>query len=114
MSHPLFLMYPPVLVLMLDDVVGDDCSGLWLDYAYCVGIESAGATPTAEPEVPTQPGTPSTCTLYHHVVSGDSCWSIQEKYGIDFATLYKWNPGISADCSTIWLDYRVCVAGGPA
>lgn len=95
------------------DVVGDDCSGLWLSYAYCVGIEGPTASVTGGPPVPTQPGTPLTCTTYHHYVEGDSCEAVLEAYDLDLATLYKWNPGIGEDCSTVWLGYKICVAGGP-
>lgn len=62
--------------------LGGDCSGLWLNYAYCVGITSStspsntmattdaptttSSTPyaTVKPPGPTQSGIPCTCNKY--------------------------------------------------
>lgn len=62
-----------------------------------------------EPPAPTQPGAAENCAEWHIVASGDGCWSISEQYGISLEDFYSWNPGVGSDCSTLWLDYAVCV-----
>ncbi|RMD41456.1 hypothetical protein DV735_g3659, partial [Chaetothyriales sp. CBS 134920] len=90
--------------------VGPNCESMWLGYAYCVEAPGSSSSPPA----PVREGTPTDCTQYHVVVSGDACWAIAEQYGIDFATLYAWNPSVGSNCEALWLDYALCVAGGPS
>jgi len=99
--------------------VGTDCKSLWLDYYYCVKRPgSAGATirPTATvaaggvaAPTPTQPGSQCNCRTWHKVVGGDSCWTLQQRYGVRLEDIVKWNPGVGADCLSMWLQYYVCV-----
>ncbi|RMZ83592.1 hypothetical protein DV738_g940, partial [Chaetothyriales sp. CBS 135597] len=89
--------------------VGPNCESMWLGYAYCVEAPGSSGPPAAVRE-----GTPTDCTQYHVVVSGDACWAIAEQYGIDFATLYAWNPSVGSNCEALWPDYALCVAGGPS
>lgn len=97
--------------------VGPECHNLWLGYAYCVSgpPTSTSSSPSATPAsaAPTRSGTPDDCTKYYTVESGDGCAKIQDLFSIDFATLYRWNPSIGANCENLWVDYGVCVAGGP-
>jgi len=88
--------------------VGTDCSGLWLGYSYCVagGPSSGGA--------PRQEGIPDTCTTYHTVVAGDTCYDIAAANGISLSQFYAWNPPVGTDCSGLWTGYEYCVAGGPS
>jgi LysM repeat protein len=94
-------------------VVGSNCENLWLGYSYCVGVPPASSTseppPTSTPP-PLREGTPTDCTTYHLVVSGDSCGAIQSQYSITFTQLYGWNPSIGSNCESLWLGYGVCVA----
>jgi hypothetical protein len=62
--------------------VGDDCSGLWTQTHYYVGVPgTATVRPSSSAPVstapsgpsPTQDGIISTCTQYHKAVSGDTC-----------------------------------------
>lgn len=63
---------------------------------------------------PTQSQTLPGCTIYYTAQSGDSCWSIEQKFCLAESLLYQWNPEIiqGNDC-VIWLNYSYCVAGGP-
>ncbi|KAH8692157.1 LysM domain protein [Talaromyces proteolyticus] len=79
--------------------VGTNCGNLLPGYYYCV------ATSSVEPE----PGTIKTCTSYHLVVSGDTCYSIEQKFGISTANFQSWNPGVGSSCSSLWAGYYVCV-----
>jgi LysM repeat protein len=100
--------------------VGDDCSGLWLDTYYCVGIPgtpttkpptstTASATGSPKPS-PTQPGLIGTCTKFYKAVSGDTCDKIVSKYGtFTFAQFKTWNPAVGDDCSGLWLNTYYCV-----
>jgi LysM repeat protein len=54
-------------------------------------------------------GTTSNCNNYHIVVSGDQCGTMAAEYGISLADFYTWNPGVGDDCSTLKVDYYVCV-----
>jgi hypothetical protein len=95
--------------------VGATCSGLWLGYYYCVGIQG---TPTEPPPPtgcqgapdPTQSGSICECKRWHKVASGDDCWGIQQRYSITAAQFNRWNPGVKSDCSGLWLGYNVCVS----
>jgi LysM repeat protein len=88
--------------------VGDDCSGLWAQTYYCVGVP---CTPTVRPSSsapvsttpagpsPTQDGIISTCTRYHKAVSGDTCQKIVDQYGTFSSTQFR----------GLWLGYYYCI-----
>jgi LysM repeat protein len=107
--------------------VGADCGSLWTSYYVCISIvgvtpspstiattttkatttTSAGngvATPT-----PIQPGMTTSCKTFHKVVNGDECGAIATNAKIALANFLKWNPQVGSDCSSLWLDYYVCV-----
>ncbi|KAL1617782.1 hypothetical protein SLS54_007561 [Diplodia seriata] len=84
--------------LSWNPAVGEDCSGLWLGYYYCIDVPS-----------PTQPGAVCPCRTWHEVGTGNSCQSIEKQYGISAANFNAWNPQVGSDCSTLWLGYYVCV-----
>lgn len=44
------------------------------------------------------------------VRSGDNCATIAGDYGITRAQLLEWNTGVGAGCTSLWLDYYVCVS----
>ncbi|CAK7246279.1 MAG: hypothetical protein STHCBS139747_007905 [Sporothrix thermara] len=90
--------------------VNADCSNIYVGYYVCVAGGSGGTAPTT-PSTPSplQPGTDSTCTAYHLVVSGDSCSAIESAAGITAAQFAAWNPSVNAECSNIFLGYYVCI-----
>jgi hypothetical protein len=99
--------------------IGSDCTSLWVDEAYCVGVSGSSSTSTTAtsktsssltPPAPTQSGITSSCTEYYVVVSGDSCAAIEAKYSITFAQFYAWNPAIGSDCTALWVGEAYCVA----
>ncbi|PMD34386.1 carbohydrate-binding module family 50 [Hyaloscypha variabilis F] len=93
--------------------IGSDCTDLWLDEAYCVGVSgSASATTTSSltPPAPTQSGITSACTEYYVTVTGDSCAAIEAAYSITFAEFYAWNPAVGSDCTALWVDEAYCVS----
>ncbi|KJR85305.1 LysM domain protein [Sporothrix schenckii 1099-18] len=98
--------------------IGNDCSGLWLDTYVCVGVPG---TPTAKPTPtptkgpsPVQDGIDPSCNSFYKVVKGDTCQKIvsSNKNKITLAEFYKWNPAVGDDCSSLYLDYYVCVGVG--
>ncbi|KAK2877024.1 hypothetical protein FQN49_001474 [Arthroderma sp. PD_2] len=101
--------------------VEKDCSGLWLNYYYCIAIPgtptvkptTSKATPTgcASPGLPspTQPGAICKCKKWHQVVQGNTCEVIVRKYKISIDKFNKWNPEVGGDCHNLWLRYHVCV-----
>lgn len=48
-----------------------------------------------------EPGYTSSCDQYYKVVSGDSCYSIAQSYGITLAESYSWNPDVGDDCASL-------------
>ncbi|KAL2802202.1 hypothetical protein BJX63DRAFT_426247 [Aspergillus granulosus] len=80
-SVPLFVRWNPA--------VGSTCSNLLAGYYYCV------ATELHQP----MPGIINTCKRYYQVKTGDTCWSIQQKYGITAAH----------SCGSLWVGYFICV-----
>ncbi|KAL8847058.1 MAG: hypothetical protein Q9221_007877 [Calogaya cf. arnoldii] len=100
--------------------VKSDCSQLFLDYYYCIAIPGTPTTrtptstiktsPTPPPQgpQPQQPGIVSNCNRYYKVVSGDSCYTIQQSQAITVANFHEWNTGIKTDCSNLFVGYYVC------
>jgi LysM repeat protein len=104
--------------------VGDTCSSLWVDDYVCVGVvggasSTAVSTTTSSTTTTTSSGitTPTPyesgmvddCDSFHLVVSGDECATIASDAGITLDEFYEWNPTVGDTCSSLWLDYYVCV-----
>ncbi|KAL4958121.1 hypothetical protein BDW69DRAFT_179908 [Aspergillus filifer] len=53
------------------------------------------------------------CYKYHKVISGDQCGTIEFEYGITHSDFTDWNPAIDDKCSSIWLNYYLCVNVSP-
>ncbi|KAH6953500.1 hypothetical protein DER45DRAFT_587025 [Fusarium avenaceum] len=102
--------------------VGEDCSGIWAGYYYCVGVPG---TPTAKPSAtapkptatggsgayePQQEGLAKNCNKYHKIASTTTCSSIESYYKLPFAQFFAWNPAVEKDCSGLWVGYWVCVS----
>jgi chitinase len=99
-------------------------------YPVCVGIPALTAPSTTVPS-PLEPGTDPSCTAYHLVVSGDTCFAIEPVYIItadQVSVLYKskryrlfsrtnravtqfnkWNPNVGTSCWGLQPGYYVCV-----
>ncbi|KAI1056071.1 hypothetical protein LB507_001494 [Fusarium sp. FIESC RH6] len=110
--------------LQWNPAVGDDCSGIWAGYYYCVGVPG---TPTAAPTKtmitsttpkPTGPSKPSTtqeglidtCLSFHQAGKGETCAKIVSNFGtFDSDTFFEWNPAVGKDCDGIWAGYYYCV-----
>ncbi|KAL2168754.1 hypothetical protein VTG60DRAFT_6863 [Thermothelomyces hinnuleus] len=79
-------------------------------------VTAPGATgsPTyytpATPAHPTQSGTISACGNYYLVVTGDDCFTVCQRFGLNFTQLQAYNPYLTDDCLNLWLNYDVCVA----
>ncbi|KAH8759269.1 LysM domain-containing protein [Hyaloscypha finlandica] len=90
--------------------LGNDCSGLWLGYYYCVAVTGTptttapATTTTAAPSgpSPTQDGIVADCKRYHIAASGDTCQKIVDTYQTFSLTQF--------DCSGLWLGYNYCIA----
>jgi spore germination protein YaaH len=79
--------------------IGSTCSSLLTGYYYCV------ATELHQP----MPGIINTCKRYYQVKTGDTCWTIQQKYGITAAQFNRWNPLVGSSCGSLWEGYFICV-----
>lgn len=97
--------------------VGADCSGLWVEYYYCVGVPG---TPTSRPTTtkpttspgpsPTQSGIVSNCQRYYLAKAGDGCQKIVDSFGtFTLADFLKWNPAVGVDCGGLWVGYYYCI-----
>ncbi|KAM0424887.1 hypothetical protein ACHAPT_009943 [Fusarium lateritium] len=91
-----------------------DCSGIWADTYYCVGVPGTPTSPPTQTAAtttkatgpakpsPTQDGLIESCTSFYLAAKGDTCAKIVAKYGtFDFDDFYKWNPAVEKDCSGI-------------
>ncbi|PMD16786.1 carbohydrate-binding module family 50 protein [Hyaloscypha hepaticicola] len=56
--------------------------------------------------------TPTACTKYYTVVSGDYCYLIETDFGITSAQLYAWNPTLDANCD-LAVGQVLCVSESP-
>ncbi|EXK79327.1 hypothetical protein FOQG_16030 [Fusarium oxysporum f. sp. raphani 54005] len=102
--------------------VGKDCSGIWANYYYCVGIpgtptvkpSAASPKPTAtggvETPSPIQEGIAKNCNKFHQVAKTTTCSSIESYYKLPFAQFLAWNPAVGKDCSGLWANYWVCIS----
>ncbi|KAL9562026.1 hypothetical protein ACKAV7_013949 [Fusarium commune] len=108
--------------------VDKDCSGIWANTWYCVGVPGTPTSPairtaesTTKPTGPTKPTTTQegiieSCNSFHQAAKGETCAKIVDNYStFDFDTFFKWNPAINKDCSGIWANYYYCfgVPGTP-
>ncbi|KAL4733439.1 hypothetical protein BDV11DRAFT_175699 [Aspergillus similis] len=107
--------------------VGDTCSSLWVDDYVCVGVvdgASSTAVTTASSTLtsttttsssgiatpkPYESGMVDDCDAFHLVVSGDDCETIASEAGITLDEFYEWNPTVGDICSSLWVDYYVCI-----
>lgn len=65
------------------------------------------------PSGPTMTGTAPDCNAWYTIKSGDSCPSVQKKFGITADQFFKWNPAVSRDCvNNFWLGESYCVGVG--
>lgn len=96
--------------------VGDQCTGLWLGYYYCIAVKGTPTTPTSTKSTapagptPTQSGIASDCKTYHLVKSGNTCQGIVDTYHtFTLSQFYSWNPAVGTNCGSLWADYYVCI-----
>jgi hypothetical protein len=99
--------------------VKKDCSGLWIGYAYCVGVKgsSSSPNPTSTPSTPTgppppgptQPGVTPNCKKWALQKSEVYCYDMSSAAGITLDQFYAWNPAVKNDCSGLWVGYAYCV-----
>ncbi|KAJ3545053.1 hypothetical protein NM208_g2698 [Fusarium decemcellulare] len=105
--------------------VEDDCSGIWAETWYCVGVPGTPTKPPTQTAVTTTPAsqtggieTPSpiqeglvkNCNKFHLVKSTTTCVSIEQYYELPIAQFTAWNPAVGKDCKGLWADYWVCVS----
>ncbi|EFR04225.1 hypothetical protein MGYG_07232 [Nannizzia gypsea CBS 118893] len=115
--------------------LGDDCSGLYVGWWVCVGIqprtslslfypvgstisypEPTRYTPmttsidTAEfTASPTQPGFVLGCQKFYQARPGDTCPKVLSQFGyITEQQFLGWNPALGKDCSGLWAGYWYC------
>ncbi|KAL1860491.1 hypothetical protein VTK73DRAFT_7292 [Phialemonium thermophilum] len=67
-------------------------------------------SPAGNAPSPMQTGIISTCNAFYKVQSGDTCQAIVDEYGtFSLDDFYKWNKGVGDGCTSLWVDYYVCV-----
>ncbi|KAF4229628.1 hypothetical protein CNMCM8980_007194 [Aspergillus fumigatiaffinis] len=96
--------------------IGSNCEYPQIGNTYCVaGPDTSTSTTTTASSTtttgaaPTQTGIISTCKTCYTVVEGNSCWSIEQAYGISANDFVSWNPAVGEDCPGLWLGYAYCV-----
>jgi LysM repeat protein len=105
---------------------GERCaSQVWLSYYYCIARKGDDSTPTSTKAsisptlspVPkpthTQAGITSSCTKFERASTGDGCWAMANRAGVELSSFYKWNSVLGIDgeqcTSQFWPDYYYCV-----
>lgn len=74
---------------------------------------AAVAAQDTSPSGPTMTGTAPDCNAWYTVKSGDTCPSVEKKFGITADQFFKWNPAVSRDCVTnFWVGESYCVGTG--
>ncbi|KAJ4367803.1 hypothetical protein N0V85_009115 [Neurospora sp. IMI 360204] len=101
--------------LAWNKAVDAQCDNLWLGYYVCVGVECCSSPPLTAAKLassgptPQMPNTVSNCKKFHLVVSGDTCWAIEQAAGISASDFANWNPYVDAACDNLWLGYYICI-----
>ncbi|KAH8432867.1 uncharacterized protein LDX57_010497 [Aspergillus melleus] len=104
--------------------IGSQCESLWVDTYLCTSVigwvptpptTTTTTGPTKSPNgistpTPIQPGMIPDCNGFYKVKSGDGCAAIAKANGISLVQFMEWNPTIGSYCSSLWLDYYVCVS----
>ncbi|KAF7921202.1 uncharacterized protein EAE98_008628 [Botrytis deweyae] len=97
----------------LNPWVNSDCSGFYSGLnstsfrSFCVGTSSSAAS---APPAPAQSGIVSTCSEFYTVQPGDTCPSIELRYGILFEQFLAWNPAVLQNCTLLIIGDSVCVS----
>ena len=96
--------------LALNPGITAQCTNIILGDAYCVLSIYAGGPVITGPPANVAPGTITTnCTGYYTVVSGDSCGTIETKYGITDALFHSMNPELTSTCTNLILGDAYCI-----
>ncbi|KAH8744381.1 LysM domain-containing protein [Diaporthe sp. PMI_573] len=118
--------------------LGDDCSGLYVGWWVCNGIQSQTlvtlmwSTPAANATIPdptpyTPPtstsvdwsftptpslaGMPDDCQAYYLAEENDTCRTVLASYSyVTQEQFFEWNPALDGNCDGLWLGYYYCVA----
>lgn len=95
--------------------VGSSCSGLWANAYVCISIIGQTPTPTnpgngVVTPTPIQDGMTTSCKTFYFVVSGSTCATIAQQYGITVAQFTSWNPAVGSSCTGLWANTYACVA----
>ncbi|KAJ7467044.1 hypothetical protein FB451DRAFT_1340517 [Mycena latifolia] len=100
------------MFLSLNPGINSQCTNIVLGLAYCVfSIYAPDTSAPMGPLVNVAPGTITAgCTQYYTVVSGDSCASIESKFGIMLAQFIAMNPELNSGCTNLALAEGYCVA----
>ena len=59
---------------------------------------------------PVQTGVLESCTEFHKVEKGDTCYDIANANKITLSAFYDWNPAVGKDCSALELGTFVCIS----
>ncbi|KAM0344970.1 hypothetical protein ACHAPU_006848 [Fusarium lateritium] len=100
--------------------VGTSCTSLLVGYWVCVGVEGWAppkTTTTIKPaptdtnggHSPVQPNIAKNCNKFHKITPTTTCASIERYYSLPLETFYKWNPSVGTSCTSLLVDYWVCV-----
>ncbi|EEQ31172.1 LysM domain-containing protein [Microsporum canis CBS 113480] len=120
--------------------IKSDCSGLYVGWWVCIGIQPQTVTetfeytitppplsvppsptkytPTTFPPInssftytPTLPDLSTDCEGFHQATAGDTCRSVLMLFNfISQEQFFKWNPGLKGNCDGLWEGYWYCIA----
>lgn len=96
-----------------------DCTNLQLGQVLCVAAVASNTTSTTTTTSVSSTSTASSatstatsppCGEYYTVESGNTCYEIEEQFGIDFAELEYLNPGaFNTECTNLQVEQVLCV-----
>ncbi|KAJ5640366.1 uncharacterized protein N7484_008228 [Penicillium longicatenatum] len=102
--------------------IGEDCTDLEIDDAYCVKAPTTISTTTTSsvasqtstgtsitPPGPTQADIPSNCDAYALAQTDDGCQTFADRNKITLTNLYKWNPALNNACENFWAKEAYCI-----
>lgn len=72
---------------------------------------TSSASALSSPDKPTLTGTISNCNQWYDVISGDSCWSITQAFGITQDQFEAWNTAVGDSC-VVQIGVSYCVGVG--
>ncbi|KAF8908651.1 hypothetical protein CPB84DRAFT_1767170 [Gymnopilus junonius] len=92
-----------------NDNLAAPCPSLTVGSAVCVQVLNVTDTLPPTPTNAAAGSAPSGCAKWYTIVSGDSCSSVEQAFGLSSTAFFALNPEVKSDCTNLGLGEAYCV-----